>query len=181
MPIRFRCVYCDQLLGIARRKARTVVRCPGCGGQLVVPGPEADVPDAEPDPAAVTAAPPREPAQAGPRDPGFFERADIDELIRSAPASGPAPSERQAGVRSRPKTAADIEMPIPPALLAPAPGAATARPAPNTTTVPAMTQAGIVLSPFMAGMLSVVTVLALALAFGAGLFVGLALRVPPGP
>ena len=37
MPIRFRCAYCNQLLGIARRKAGTVVRCPGCSGQVVVP------------------------------------------------------------------------------------------------------------------------------------------------
>ena len=28
MPIRFRCAYCNQLMGIARRKAGTVVRCP---------------------------------------------------------------------------------------------------------------------------------------------------------
>ena len=37
MPIRFKCVYCEQLLGIARRKAGTVVKCPNCAGQLIVP------------------------------------------------------------------------------------------------------------------------------------------------
>jgi hypothetical protein len=37
MPIRFRCQYCNQLLGIARRKAGTAVRCPTCRGQVVVP------------------------------------------------------------------------------------------------------------------------------------------------
>ena len=37
MPIRFRCAYCNQLLGISRRKAGTVVRCPTCAGQVVVP------------------------------------------------------------------------------------------------------------------------------------------------
>ena len=37
MPIRFRCAYCNQLLGIARRKAGTVVRCPTCSGQVIVP------------------------------------------------------------------------------------------------------------------------------------------------
>ena len=31
MPIRFRCAYCNQLMGIARRKAGTVIRCPNCG------------------------------------------------------------------------------------------------------------------------------------------------------
>src|SRR5207253_599174 len=40
MPIRFRCAYCNQLMGIARRKAGTVVRCPKCAGQVVVPHPE---------------------------------------------------------------------------------------------------------------------------------------------
>src|SRR5258708_5205566 len=37
MPIRFRCSYCNQLLGIARRKIGSVVRCPTCAGQVVVP------------------------------------------------------------------------------------------------------------------------------------------------
>lgn len=39
MPIRFRCAYCNQLMGIARRKAGTVVSCPTCHGQVVVPTP----------------------------------------------------------------------------------------------------------------------------------------------
>src|SRR5262249_61750502 len=37
MPIRFRCAYCNQLMGIARRKAGNVVRCPRCAGQVIVP------------------------------------------------------------------------------------------------------------------------------------------------
>ena len=37
MPIRFRCAYCSQLMGIARRKAGTVVACPTCHGKLDVP------------------------------------------------------------------------------------------------------------------------------------------------
>ena len=42
MPIRFRCAYCNQLLGISRRKAGSVVQCPKCAGQVIVPpqGPE---------------------------------------------------------------------------------------------------------------------------------------------
>src|SRR5258708_573805 len=40
MPIRFRCAYCNQLMGIARRKAGTVVSCPMCHGQVVVPTPQ---------------------------------------------------------------------------------------------------------------------------------------------
>lgn len=40
MPIRFRCAYCNQLMGIARRKAGTVVKCPKCAGEIIVPTPE---------------------------------------------------------------------------------------------------------------------------------------------
>jgi hypothetical protein len=40
MPIRFRCPYCNQLLGIARRKAGTVVECPACHGHVAVPAVE---------------------------------------------------------------------------------------------------------------------------------------------
>ena len=42
MPIRFRCVYCDKLLGIARRKAGAVVDCPHCAEKLIVPTPDPD-------------------------------------------------------------------------------------------------------------------------------------------
>lgn len=37
MPIRFRCAYCNQLMGIGRRKSGTVVRCPRCAGEVIVP------------------------------------------------------------------------------------------------------------------------------------------------
>lgn len=37
MPIRFRCAYCKQLMSIGSRKKGTVVRCPKCSGQTVVP------------------------------------------------------------------------------------------------------------------------------------------------
>lgn len=37
MPIRFRCAYCNQLMGISHRKVGTIVRCPKCSGQVVVP------------------------------------------------------------------------------------------------------------------------------------------------
>jgi hypothetical protein len=55
MPIRFRCCYCNQLLGIARRKAGSVIECPNCHGQVGVPslpeGGPAAVPDAPKPPA----------------------------------------------------------------------------------------------------------------------------------
>jgi len=37
MPIRFRCAYCNQLMGIGRRKAGTIIRCPRCAGEVIVP------------------------------------------------------------------------------------------------------------------------------------------------
>jgi DNA-directed RNA polymerase subunit RPC12/RpoP len=69
MPIRFRCAYCNQLMGIARRKAGTVVRCPTCSGQVVVP-----------DPGPADAAP-HEPAPEGER--GLFERSDFGEVFQN--------------------------------------------------------------------------------------------------
>jgi hypothetical protein len=41
MPIRFYCPFCDQLLGISRRKVGAVVECPSCHGQVGVPTEEA--------------------------------------------------------------------------------------------------------------------------------------------
>jgi DNA-directed RNA polymerase subunit RPC12/RpoP len=51
MPIRFRCAYCNQLMGIARRKAGSVIRCPKCAGDIIVPTPEdgPELPEGSPD------------------------------------------------------------------------------------------------------------------------------------
>lgn len=40
MPIKFRCRYCQQLLGIAQNKAGSTVDCPACGRTLRVPVPD---------------------------------------------------------------------------------------------------------------------------------------------
>jgi phage FluMu protein Com len=40
MPIRFRCAYCNRLLGIATRKAGTETTCPHCGYTITVPYPD---------------------------------------------------------------------------------------------------------------------------------------------
>src|SRR4051812_50144713 len=56
-------------MGISRRKAATVVRCPTCSGQVVVPDPDA------PEPAD---AKPGEKAAA----PNLFERSDFDDMLR---------------------------------------------------------------------------------------------------
>src|SRR5882757_1910476 len=71
MPIRFRCSYCNQLLGISRRKAGTSVRCPTCAGQVPVPSTDeaATVPGRE-DP-----------------NPFVFDRNDFDGLLQGEVAS----------------------------------------------------------------------------------------------
>src|SRR6516162_1467871 len=61
MPIRFRCAYCNQLMGIAHRKAGSVVRCPKCAGEIIVPVPEGmappTMPEVAPSPEMVTEQP----------------------------------------------------------------------------------------------------------------------------
>ena len=37
MPIQFRCPSCDRMLGIAKRKAGSSVKCPRCGADVSVP------------------------------------------------------------------------------------------------------------------------------------------------
>src|SRR5438105_6382518 len=98
MPIRFRCAYCNQLMGIARRKAGTVVRCPTCAGQVVVP-----------DPAAAPAAAAGDPDGAGE---GLFDKSDIDELFRDQPAGAAPPPPPPSPPHRAPRPAAvayDVE------------------------------------------------------------------------
>jgi hypothetical protein len=64
MPIRFRCRYCNQLIGIARRKGGTEVSCPTCHGKLTVPNGD-DLP-----------------AHEGPAAP-VFEHNDFEDFLRS--------------------------------------------------------------------------------------------------
>jgi hypothetical protein len=46
MPIHFRCCFCHQLLGIAHRKAGSVIECPTCRGKIWVP--KSEHPEAAP-------------------------------------------------------------------------------------------------------------------------------------
>lgn len=163
MPIRFRCAYCNQLLGIARRKAGQVVRCPTCAGQVVVPTPE-EVAGAE--------------AEAGPNSPPVggdgppvFERSDFDEIFQVPEGTGPAalpPSVgRTAAATGAPPEANPFAVePLPP----PAP---PAPPSPPEATPP---PPGLVLSPLKATIATVVVVLLVAVAFGLGVVVGMSLR-----
>src|SRR5262245_26102088 len=139
MPIRFRCAYCNQLLGIARRKAGQVVRCPTCAGQVVVPSPEGD------EESPVPPAP----------NPPLFERSDFDDLL-NAPASEAAAAPRLELPAPLPEPGPAVGTARAPLDVGPAPSATAARPA------------GIVLSPMLATVLTVGVILAVAIAFGAG-------------
>jgi hypothetical protein len=165
MPIRFRCAYCNQLLGIARRKAGTVVRCPTCAGQVVVPSADA-IADDKP-----------------PGDQPVFERSDFDELFnnpvpavepRPAGAAAPAGTAAPAAPAPLPEDAwgthADPDAEVEPLGL-PRGGVPAFQPPPRPP--------GIVLSPAKATVLTVVVVVALAVAFAAGLLVGRFLLTAP--
>lgn len=169
MPIRFRCVYCDKLLGIARRKAGAVVNCPQCGQPLIVPTPE-------PEPQKIAAAPPA-PASvpaAGPSK--LFERDDFDVILQGdvtvqSHEDIPALPKKS---KSRPAAPPPVPSPLPPRPFPveqslPSPF----EPAPAPLPLPARRQQrGLVLTT---GKLigAVVAVLVLVLgAFGGGVVVG---------
>jgi hypothetical protein len=155
MPIRFRCVYCNQLLGISRRKAGTTVRCTTCDGQLIVPDPAAAATelaeDGTPPPQSVT----KEPAPV--KGSQLFERDDFGDVLepfqyQSSPAAVANPPAQSPSVRKE-------------------------RPSfPTLPTTPALTDPVFALNRKQATMASVLIVLALGLAFAIGLWVGLSLR-----
>src|SRR5215831_18965599 len=98
MPIRFRCAYCNQLMGIAKRKAGTVVRCPKCAGRVIVPDPNA----AAPGPSGPVNGPQPAPQPAGP---ALFERSDFGDMFEPGPLvppSPPAPQPAPPGVAPLP-------------------------------------------------------------------------------
>ncbi len=121
MPIRFRCVYCDKLLGIARRKAGAVVNCPHCSEKLIVPTPD-EGPDTEG--AQAEEIPQKEIQQeavyAPAHDGGqLFERSDFEALLQPEPTfqnnqpeeSAPAPE------NPRKKSKSNRAPPVPPSPL----------------------------------------------------------------
>jgi phage FluMu protein Com len=141
MPIRFRCWHCNQLLGIARRKAGTQVQCPTCRNQVTVP--ETDQPDDK----VPAAAPP------------LFERDDFEAYLHEA-----------AGASLPGRSVPPPPVPPPPAPLpAAAPGAFEPH-IPPPVSVPA--EVGLIITPTRATVLTVVVIILLAVAFGAGLLVG---------
>jgi hypothetical protein len=162
MPIRFRCRYCNQLMGIARRKAGTTVQCPTCRGQLVVPHQSdgVDPAAAEAPPFPVPAPPALAPRPAAMPNPGtapLFERSDFDAFLKPPVKEAPPPA--QAPLPPQPPPAPAYER------------QALSEPSISVGVLP-QAQAGVLLTPTQATMLTVAAILLFALAFGAGLLVG---------
>ncbi|MSR51662.1 MAG: hypothetical protein EXS09_00010 [Gemmataceae bacterium] len=173
MSIRFRCVYCDKLLGIATRKAGTVVNCPQCGQPLIVPTPE---PEPEQQPASVGARSTPATAPATALAGSVFEADDFDVLLEAdpvvqvAPEPSSLPRQKTAVMPPPPATA-----PMPPRQYAPDPRqpasggsqqyAPLPLPLPAQPTGMVLTRGKIILLVAAVGVLMLV-------AFGVGLLVG---------
>ncbi len=160
MPIKFRCAYCNQLMGIARRKAGTVVRCPTCAGQVVVPMPEGP-PEVEAEEGSPP--PPAPPAAA----PDLFERSDFGAELFAGGAPG--------AVRGAPPRSGGF-MPVPQKRPEPPPPAEfeaePSGPALAAYPRPAAAPPGIFLTPGKVTVLAVFIVLLIGVAFFAGMLVG---------
>jgi hypothetical protein len=154
-------------MGISRRKAGSIVRCPTCAGQLVVPN------SVDEDP------------HQGQNGGGelVFERNDFDDLLGSAAgpshpaATAPSPAAPPAPTPIKPSPAGE-----------PAPSVVTRRIEPPLEAEPmaalpvasAPKRPGLVVSPTLATVISVAVIAAVALAFAVGLLVGCLLRSSGG-
>ncbi len=165
MPIRFRCVYCDKLLGIARRKAGAVVNCPHCSEKLIVPTPEPDDNEGTEE-ARGTAQDKALEATAGPQ---LFERSDFDNLLQPEPTFRSGEDEPIAS--TAPSRASQLPPQPIPYVPQPHPGQQPVAAAPLPMPIPAQ-QPGFFLSSSRLTWLSVAAVVLLAAAFGLGLIVG---------
>ena len=141
MPIRFRCRKCNQLMGIARRKAGTAVHCPTCQAEVMVPRSDEAVPHLHPPRPAAAPAP-------------LFERSDFEDFLQNPVLEKPSPA------------AAPVSSPL---VFEPKMQAA---PALSPRDAARVQVEGLFLSPTQATWLTVIAILLIALAFGAGLLVG---------
>jgi hypothetical protein len=164
MPIRFRCAYCNQLMGIAKRKIGSVVTCPKCGGQVVVPTP--DPAQEEPEQS------PNNPAAAFEEDDEVQKLLEYAEEDKPAPAANPPAAARkilgqapQPAAAPQPLAAPQLYVPMPPAPVEVAgPQNFDVVPVGSSGMPPLVPARGVYLTP---GVLSIVLVLV-------GLLVGLA-------
>jgi DNA-directed RNA polymerase subunit RPC12/RpoP len=164
MPIRFRCSYCNQLLGISRRKSGTSVRCPTCAGQVLVP---------EQDESSTV------PGREDP-NPFVFDRNDFDGLLQGEVAASVAPE---------PVAANGADPRVLPAVGAPAGAWGThaepsyrermpvAKPAQQNGQI-VRPSPGLYLSRKQLIVAGVVAAVAIVIAFGIGLTIGIMLGAP---
>jgi hypothetical protein len=133
-------------MGIARRKAGTPVRCPTCHAEVMVPQLE---PEDKPE------SPPAQPMGNAPAP--LFERSDFEAFLNNPVVDKPATAE--APVALPPPSPFETDIPASPSFSRPAGGLRSPPP-------------GLVISPTQATWLTVMVILLLAFAFGAGLLVG---------
>ncbi len=160
MPIRFRCAYCNQLMGIARRKAGTVVRCPKCAGQVVVPDPGGapELPDG-------TAEPPASPQPTNPQPvPSPKAEADLFEQSDFGREFEPRPQ-----IMSQPPLPRPVQAHASPAPLQATASAYDAVPLGPGLGIPTR---GIFLTPGVLAIVCVLVVVLMGLAFFLGLLMG---------
>jgi phage FluMu protein Com len=164
MPVRFRCSYCNQLLGISRRKIGLAVKCPTCQGQVIVPPRDTEE----------QAAPAMAPVGAPPRQ---FEQSDFLEMLEKQPAlnapASPVPASASPSARVPSPPRAQEPMPDFPAPEAEKPPEVDVEP----LSPPAAS--GWLLTPRKLTLLIVAIIVLLALAFAAGVLVGMALSGSP--
>ncbi len=91
MPLHFRCPHCNQLMGIARRKSGTLIHCPTCTKQLLVP--RSAEPSAPERPAEM-AEKPAAPDALTQRPNSLLEKLDVDAILNP-----PAPGKAVAAVK----------------------------------------------------------------------------------
>ncbi len=154
MPIRFRCHYCHQLLGIARRKAGSMVRCPTCQNELTVPSSSESHHVAQPEPQpSVT-----RPSPSG-KEPGLFDRDDFDDLLR--PGQPPIPS-NPFPLGGPPSASGAFSLPHPDSPISSSPDGTEAKPVART----------FVLTPLRTALLIAAGLVLVGVAFALGLLVG---------
>ncbi len=131
MPIQFRCPSCDRMLGIAKRKAGTSVKCPRCAADVRVPalagmavetngpvGAAPAIPKAPREaisttaPATVVAAPRAAPGERKVDSMPLFERPDFESLLNPALEKA-KPEPAKAPVAAAVLAAPPIPAPLP--------------------------------------------------------------------
>ncbi|MCS7045477.1 MAG: hypothetical protein NZO58_03880 [Gemmataceae bacterium] len=170
MPVRFRCAYCNQLMGISRRKVGTVVTCPKCGGQVVVPAP---------DPAQEAA----EQAAANPAA-AFEDNDEVQKLLEYAEEAKPAVGAMPVPRPMPAAVSAPVPLPVQQPRSAPPPTGGGAAggvdfdvvPAPNLTfpggDTPLVPARGIWLTPGVVTIMLIFIVTLVGLSFLLGLLLG---------